>query len=99
MRGKGHIKRDFDFYIDEYLYYCQSRRLRPKTMNSYEQTLRLFERWTREQESLESLRKCGSRQYAITSAICRTGANTASTQTKNAQVQIVPTAAEISGSL
>lgn len=54
MRGKAHIKRDFDFYIDEYLYYCQSRRLRPKTMNSYEQTLRLFERWTMEQEGLES---------------------------------------------
>ena len=54
MRGKGHIKRDFDFYIDEYLYYCQSRRLRPKTMSSYEQTLRLFERWTREQKGIES---------------------------------------------
>lgn len=51
---KDSIKRDFNFYIDEYMYYCQSRRLRPKTMGSYEQTLRLFERWVREVESLES---------------------------------------------
>ena len=54
MRGKEQAKRDFDFFIDEYLYYCQSRRLRPKTLNSYEQTLRLFERWTKEQEGIAS---------------------------------------------
>ena len=29
--------RDFDFYIDEYMYNCRSRKLRPKTMLSYEQ--------------------------------------------------------------
>ena len=51
---KCKVKKDFDFYIDEYMYYCQSRRLRPKTMISYEQTLRLFERWAKEIESLES---------------------------------------------
>lgn len=39
------VEKDFDFYIDEYMYNCRSRRLRPKTMQSYEQTLRLFERW------------------------------------------------------
>lgn len=43
---------DFDFYIGEYMYYCQSRKLRPKTLSSYEQTLRLFERWVQEQESI-----------------------------------------------
>ena len=37
--------RDFDFYIDEYMYNCQSRKLRKKTLQAYEQTLRLFERW------------------------------------------------------
>lgn len=37
--------RDFDFYIDEYMYNCQSRKLRKKTLETYEQTLRLFERW------------------------------------------------------
>ena len=36
---------DFDFYIDEYMYNCQSRKLRKKTLQTYEQTLRLFERW------------------------------------------------------
>lgn len=41
--------RDFDFYIDEYMYNCQSRRLRAKTLQTYEQTLRLFERWCREE--------------------------------------------------
>lgn len=51
---KQEIVKDFDYYIDEYLYYCNSRRLSPKTMNSYEQTLRLFERWAREQEQIAS---------------------------------------------
>lgn len=51
---RGRSERDFDYYIDEYLYFCRSRRLRPKTMQSYEQTLRLFERWAREQEQIES---------------------------------------------
>ena len=34
----------FDWQIGEYMVYCRSRQLREKTMNSYEQTLRLFER-------------------------------------------------------
>ena len=42
-------QKDFDFYIDEYMYYCRSKHLRPKTMRSYEQTLRLFERWCQEE--------------------------------------------------
>lgn len=46
-------KQDFDYYIGEYLYYCQSRRLRRKTMESYEQSLRLFERWLFESEHIE----------------------------------------------
>ncbi len=54
MKKKQKVKKDFDYYIDEYLYYCQSRRLRPKTLISYEQTLRLFERWARENEEIES---------------------------------------------
>ena len=36
---------DFDWQIDEFMVYCRSSQLRPKTMQSYEQTLRLFERW------------------------------------------------------
>ena len=49
---KKRVVKDFDFYIDEYMYYCRSRRLRPKTVQSYEQTLRLFERWCLEEENI-----------------------------------------------
>ena len=40
---------DFDWQIDEFMVYCRSTQLREKTMASYEQTLRLFERWCKEQ--------------------------------------------------
>lgn len=49
---KSKVVRDFDFYIDEYMYNCRSRKLRPKTMSSYEQTLRLFERWCLEEAEI-----------------------------------------------
>lgn len=49
---KKQFKRDFDFYIDEYMYNCRSRKLRPKTMISYEQSLRLFERWCLEESNI-----------------------------------------------
>jgi hypothetical protein len=45
---KKKLKRDFDYWIDEYMYNrynCRSRKLRPKTMIGYEQTLRPLERW------------------------------------------------------
>ena len=47
----------FDRQIDEYMVYCRSRQLREKTMASYEQTLRLFERWCKEQMGIESVDK------------------------------------------
>ena len=47
----------FDWQLDEYMVYCRSRQLREKTMNSYEQTLRLFERWCREQMKIEDVDK------------------------------------------
>lgn len=65
---KQEIVKDFDYFIDEYLYDCSSRRLRPKTMNSYEQALRLFERWAREQEQIESPDKV--REQTIRRYIC-----------------------------
>ncbi|MBR3952686.1 MAG: hypothetical protein IKJ82_03635 [Oscillospiraceae bacterium] len=49
---KNVYSKDFDYYIDEYMYNCRSRKLRPKTMMSYEQTLRLFERWCLEEEKI-----------------------------------------------
>ena len=35
---------DFDWQINEFMVYCRSTQLRERTMYSYEQTLRLFER-------------------------------------------------------
>ena len=47
----------FDWQISEYMVYCRSRQLREKTMNSYEQALRLFERWCSEQLAIETVDK------------------------------------------
>ena len=35
---------DFDWQIDEFMVYCRSTQLREKSMKSYKQALRLFER-------------------------------------------------------
>lgn len=51
MKKKTFTK-DFDYYIDEYMYNCRSRKLRPKTMASYEQTLRLSERWCKDEANI-----------------------------------------------
>lgn len=48
---------DFEWQIDEYMVYCRSRQLREKTMNSYEQTLRLFARWCQESMAINSVDK------------------------------------------
>ena len=48
---------DFDWQIDEFMVYCRSSQLRPKTMQSYEQTLRLFERWCLEQLDIRTVDK------------------------------------------
>lgn len=47
----------FDWQIEEYMVYCRSNQLREKTMNSYEQALRLFERWCKEQLQIETVDK------------------------------------------
>ena len=43
---------DFEWQIDEFMVDCRSRQLRPKTMSSYEQALRLFARWCREKMNI-----------------------------------------------
>lgn len=48
---------DFDWQIDEFMIYCRSTQLREKTMNSYEQTLRLFERWCVENLNISTVDK------------------------------------------
>ena len=47
----------FDWQIDEFMVYCQSKQLRPKSMQSYEQALRLFERWCKEERHIEAVDK------------------------------------------
>ena len=48
---------DFDWQIDEFMVYCRSRQLREKTMSSYEQALRLFERWCKEEMRVDDVDK------------------------------------------
>ena len=47
----------FDWQIDDFMVYCRSRQLREETMMSYEQSLRLFERWCKEQLNITEVDK------------------------------------------
>ena len=42
-------QKELTWQIEEFMMYCKSKGLRRKTMLSYEQTLRLFERWCKEE--------------------------------------------------
>ena len=56
------------WYIEEFMIYCRSKNLRPKTMSSYEQTLRLFERWLWEDQKIDDVTKISEgviRRYII----------------------------------
>ena len=48
---------DFEWLTDKFMLYCRSTQLRPQTMKSYEQTLRLFERWCLEQMEITTVDK------------------------------------------
>ena len=47
----------FEWQIDEFLIYCHSKQLRPKTTQSYEQALRLFARWCEEERHINAVDK------------------------------------------
>ena len=47
----------FDWQIDEFMVFCRSSQLRERTMTSYEQTLRLFQRWCAEQMKIVTVDK------------------------------------------
>ena len=47
----------FSWQIEEFMVYCHTRQLRRKTMNSYEQALRLFERWCADEFSIVTVDK------------------------------------------
>ena len=46
---------NFSFQLDEFMLFCRSKQLREKTLNSYEQSLRLFERWCFEQFGIDQV--------------------------------------------
>lgn len=48
---------DFDWQIDEFMVYCRSAQLHEKSIKSYEQTLRLFERWCMEEMNILTVDK------------------------------------------
>ncbi len=58
----------FEYCIGEYMIYCRSRQLREKTMISYEQALRLFERWCKEQLNIEDVRSINSISLSLTNS-------------------------------
>ena len=51
------VNYDFDFQLDDFMLYCRTQQLRPKTMASYEQTLRLFQKWLKEELQIETVDK------------------------------------------
>ena len=77
---------DFDWQIDEFMVYCRSTQLREKTMKSYEQTLRLFERWCmsyllayqkfRILSNYEACKNCCRRSVGIANPSPRRGGST-----------------------
>ena len=48
---------DFDWQTNEFMLYCRTTQLREKTMLSYEQTLRLFEKWCKEEQGIITVDK------------------------------------------
>ena len=61
----------FDWQIDEFMVFCRSRQLRERTMTSYEQTLRLFQRWCEEQMNIFTVDKVTESIIQIGRASCR----------------------------
>ena len=63
---KGLVALLFQRMIDLYMEDCRVRDLRPKTMDSYEKTLKLLARWLREEQGD---RQAGKRQRAAYSGV------------------------------
>ena len=57
----------FDYEINEFMCYCQSKKLSKKTMRRYEQTLRLFARYLKEEgiESTKDVSRQSVRKYIV----------------------------------
>ena len=67
MEGVG-IFMEIGRMIALYMDYCRSKQLRPKTMLSYEQTIKLFARWLKEVEGIdqvEQIKEATIRHYIL----------------------------------
>lgn len=51
------VNYDFGFQLDDFMLFCRTQQLRPKTMASYEQTLRLFQKWLKDELQIETVDK------------------------------------------
>lgn len=54
---------DFDWQTNEFMLYCRTTQLREKTMLSYEQTLRLFEKWCKEEQGISTVDSTREREF------------------------------------
>ena len=67
MEGVG-IFMEIGRMIALYMEYCRSKQLRPKTMLSYEQTIKFFARWHKEVEGIdqvEQIKEATIRHYIL----------------------------------
>ncbi|MDD4689720.1 MAG: tyrosine-type recombinase/integrase [Eubacteriales bacterium] len=56
----------FDYDIEDFMSYCQSQNLRPKTMHSYEQAIRLFQQYVfnfHNIDAAEKIQDCHIKEY------------------------------------
>lgn len=89
--------RDFDFYIDEYMYNCQSWKLRKKTLQTYEQTLRFLNAGVWMRWELLAQKIFGKPHSDDISVTCKKGASTHSILSRMPPLAIRQTSAEIMG--
>lgn len=52
----------FDYEIDDFMCFCDSKKLSNKTMRSYEQTLRLFAKYLKEEKGVESTKEVSNKE-------------------------------------
>lgn len=52
----------FDYEIDDFMCFCDSKKLSKKTMKSYEQTLRLFAKYLKEEKGVESTKEVSNKE-------------------------------------
>lgn len=54
--------KDFDYYVEDFMLYCSSKNLSIKTMKSYEQTLKLFQLYMKNEHNTIEVDKVTTRQ-------------------------------------